>query len=227
MDIYTFYSESHHQLYEKLEKSIGRLNSSINLIAEKLDQECSTGEYMSDGWGKTMKKKVEIILKAIDNGKIFIHSDSDVIYLDEFEDKILEELGDYDIAFQSDYVKGREIWYCMGFFICKPSERVRDLFTEVYANIDKFSGNDQLSLNNILSTYQNPNDPGKGFKDIKYKLLSDKFFTYGQTGGEPIWNGHDFELPEGVLVFHANWTVGVSKKLLLMDYVLEKLKIKL
>jgi hypothetical protein len=223
MDLYTFYTPSHYPLYEKLEKSISRLNSSINLIVEIFDQECSSGEYMTEGWSKTMKKKVDLILKAIDKGDVFIHSDCDIIFLQDPGGEILKELGSYDLAFQSDYITGREIWYCMGFFICRPSPKVRELFLKVYENIDHFDGNDQLSLNNILSTYKNPNPPG--FGDVKYKLLSERFYTYGQSGDDIRWEGQSFNLPSDLITFHANWTVGVDRKVLLIDYVLKEKEI--
>lgn len=225
MDLYTFYTQSHYPLYERLEKSVSRLKSPLNLIVERFDQECSSGEYMTSGWSKTMKKKVDLILKAIDKGEVFIHSDCDIVYLQDPTEEILQELGSYDLAFQSDYIPGREIWYCMGFFICRPSQSVRDLFVKVYENIDNFDGNDQLSLNHILSTYKNPNPPG--FRDIKYKLLSERFYTYGQSGDDIRWEGQDFKLPEGLITFHANWTVGVDKKVLLVDYVLKEKGINL
>lgn len=227
MDIYTFYTDSHYSLYSKLEKSINRLDSSINLIVEKFDQECLSGEYMSQGWNETMKKKVNLILKAIDKGEVFIHSDCDIIYLQDPTEKILQELGDYDLAFQSDFNKDIEVWYCMGFFVCRPSQKVRDLFIKVYENIDRFSGNDQLSLNHLLSTYDNPNPPGFGFEHIKYKLLSERFYTYGQTGNNTRWNGQSFNLPLDLITFHANWTVGVDKKNLLLNYVLNETGIEI
>ena len=226
MDVYTFYTDSHLELYQKLNKSVSLLCPSLNLITRKFDQECLTGEYMSPGWGETMRKKVDLILEAIDQGKIFIHSDCDVVYLQDPTEKVLEELGDYDLAFQSDFVPLKEVWYCMGFFVCRPSQRTRDLFVKVYENIGNFWGNDQLSLNNILSTYKNPS-PGKGFEDLKYKTLSEKFFTYGQTGKSSIWDGEQFDLPEDLVAFHANWTKGTQRKINLIDYVLTKKGIKL
>ncbi len=218
MDIYTFYTDSHVEIFNKLKKSISNFKN-INLIVEKFPQECS-GEFMKQGWGSTMKKKTKLILDAIDKGDIFIHSDCDILYFQDPTDKILEELGDYDLAFQSDDISNN--WYCMGFFICRPSSRVKDLFTKVYQNIDRFNGNDQNSLNNIISNLQN-DKPGAGFEDLKYKLLSNKFFTFGLTNPGTTWDGQDFELPNDIVTFHANWTLGVERKINLMNLVIEKI----
>lgn len=219
MNIYTFYTDSHIEIFNRLKKSTDKF-SNINLIVEKFPQECHTAEFMKSGWGNTMKKKTQLIIDAIDKGEVFIHSDCDIIYIQDPSEKIMEELGDYDLAFQSDDVSNN--WYCMGFFICRPSKRVRDLFVQVFQNIDKFEGNDQCSLNNIISNFRN-DKPGFGFEDLKYKLLSNRFFTYGLTNPGRTWDGHNFDLPEDLITFHANWTVGVERKMRLMDYVTEKI----
>jgi len=222
MDIYTFYTDSHTPLFNRLESSINKFEN-VNLIVEKFPQECYSGEYMTNQWGLTMKRKTKLIIDAIDKGEIFIHSDCDIVYLQNPVEKIMEELGDYDLAFQSDDVK--DVWYCMGFFICRPTKIVRDLFVKVYENIDRFGGNDQLSLNNIISNYKN-DKPKYGFEDLKCKLLSNRFFTYGLTNPGHVWDNNDFDLPYDLITFHANWTVGVKNKIKLIDYVLEKNKQK-
>lgn len=221
MKIYTFYTDSHKDLLNRMIKSISP-EWGVELVIEKFPQECYSGEYMSNGWNSTMKRKTELIIKALDKGEPFIHSDCDIIYFQDPVQKILEELDDFDIAFQSDDIPNT--WYCMGFFICKPSKRVKDLFNAVYDNIDNM-GNDQLSLNNIISNYKNET-PGRGFEDLKYKLLSNRFFTYGLTNpgqGHP-WDGDQFEVPNDLITFHANWTHGVERKIKLIDYVSKKLK---
>ena len=108
----------------------------------------------------------------------------------------------------------------MGFFICKPSKRIRELFIHVLNNIDSFEGNDQLAMNNAISDFKN-SSPGRGWEDIKYKHLSSRFFTYGllrPTDNLP-WNGQQFDVPHDIITFHANWTKGIHNKHRIIDYV--------
>jgi hypothetical protein len=219
MKIYTFYSDSHFSLYERLKNSVEKNSPSLEIVTTKINQDCSTGEYMSTGWGESMKNKLSVILSAIDNGEIFIHADSDIVFLKESKNILLEELGDNDIAFQNDGGTGG-VWYCMGFFICKPTKRIKDLFTHVISQIDSFEGNDQLALNNAISDYKN-NSPGLGWNDIKYKHLSNRFFTYGLTRphNNLPWTGQTFQVPQNIVAFHANWTKGIQNKHKLIDYI--------
>ena len=71
-----------------------------------------------------------------------------------------------------------------------------------------FIQEDQTTLNNQIHI-------------CKHKLLSHRFFTVGQSIKQP-WEGEEFELPKDVLVHHANWVVGIDKKIELLDIAKEK-----
>ena len=227
MRLYTFYSDSHVSLYTRFLSSITQSNPNVEIVVDKIAQDCATGEYMKTGWGDAMKNKVSQIIRAIDEGEVFVHSDCDIVYLKDIKAPLLEELGDHDIAFQNDGGTGGT-WYCMGLFVCRPTESVRRLFTHVLENIDNFEGNDQLALNNAISDYKN-REPGKNWKDVKYKLLSNKFYTYGLTrpADNMPWDGHQFHVSSDIITFHANWTKGINNKHKLLDYVSSKVGIAL
>jgi len=125
MKIYTFYTDTHKKLHEYFLESV-TINSNLTVVSDYFNQECN-GNYMSDGWNNTMLKKVDQIIKACENNEVFIHSDCDVFFKKDIYNDIIEELGELDIAFQDDSSSG----LCMGFFICKPSEIIVNLFREV------------------------------------------------------------------------------------------------
>lgn len=206
MKVYTFYSESHSVLYELFSKSILETNPGLEIETDTLPQEGS-GSFMEEGWEKTMNKKVDQIIRACEIGEIFIHSDCDVFFFRNIEKEILDELGNFDIAFQDDGIVGM----CMGFFICKPSPIVTELFKEVKSILPRFQGHDQNALNSIISKYP-----------IKYKRLSRLFFNYGQFG-KGVWNGESFSVDPNILILHANWTIGVENKVKLIDHVSSKI----
>lgn len=202
MKIYTFYSDSHKSLYNLFLESISKTNPNLEIETDILPQEGS-GSFMEEGWEKTMTGKVDQIIKACRRGEIFIHSDSDVVFLKNIEDRILEELGDFDIAFQDDGAVG----VCMGFFICRPTSTVISLFEEVKSILSEFQGHDQNALNSIISKYP-----------VKYKRLSPLFFNYGQLG-LGVWKGEEFEVNPEIYLLHANWVIGVENKISLINYV--------
>lgn len=199
MKIYTFYTDTHKILYNSFLESIKNTNSDLLVVSEYFEQECN-GNFMADGWNKTMHRKVDQIIKSCKENEIFIHSDCDVYFKRSIKSIIIEELGDFDIAFQDDSSSG----YCMGFFICKPSKTIIDLFEDVRNNIESY-GNDQLALNSLIYKY-----------NIRHKKLSNRFFSYGQLN-RGVWSNDDFEFPNETLLIHANWTIGVDNKLKLIE----------
>lgn len=202
MKIYTFYSTSHKDLYDIFIKSISKTNPGLEIETDILPQEGS-GSFMDKGWEKTMTGKIDQIIRASKEGNIFIHSDSDVIFFKNIEEKIIEELGDFDIAFQDD----GNVGVCMGFFICRPTPVVISLFEEVRNLLPRFEGHDQNALNSIISRYP-----------VKYKRLSPLFFNYGQLG-KGVWKGEEFSPDPNIYLLHANWVIGVKNKISLINYV--------
>lgn len=206
MKIFTFYSESHGLLYDLFKESLSRTNPNLEMHVDKIDQ-FGNGVFMEEGWQKSMTMKMDQIIGACEQGEIFIHSDSDVYFLGEIEKQLVDELGNFDIAFQDDGYVG----LCMGFFICRPSENVLNLFKKVRLSLGQFNGHDQNALNSLI--------PDSG---VSYKKLSHLFFNYGQKYGK-VWGNENFDFDPEILLLHANWTIGIENKIRMIDYVRNKI----
>lgn len=206
MKLYTFYSETHRELYEIFIKSLNMTNPNISTKVDIFNQ-TGNGVFMEKGWGDMMSNKLDQIIRACEIGEIFIHSDSDVYFLGNFEERIISELGNYDIAFQDDNPS-----LCMGFFICNPNVKVTEMFKKVKSLLNRFNGHDQNAMNSIISN-----------SGVKYKKLSHLFFSYGQKN-KGVWNGEEFDVNKDILVFHANWVVGTENKKRIIEYVANKIE---
>jgi hypothetical protein len=206
LKIFTFFSKSHILLHDLFIESIKRTNPNLKVQSDLIEQ-FGKGVFMDDGWERSMSKKLDQIIKACESEEIFIHSDSDVYFFRDIEKKILEELGDFDIAFQDDGYVG----LCMGFFVCRPNKKVIDLFKSVKSILSNFEGHDQNALNSIISS-----------SGVRYKKLSHFFFNYGQKNGK-TWEGEDFDVDPNILILHANWVIGVENKLKLIYKVKQKI----
>ena len=88
MKVYTFYSDSHKSLYDIFLKTLRETNPEIEVFVDVLNQEGS-GSFMEEGWESTMGKKLDQIISACERGEVFIHSDSDVIFLKNIEKDVL------------------------------------------------------------------------------------------------------------------------------------------
>lgn len=213
MKLLTFYSDTHKELYEKyfLSSYNKHLSEDFELIAKHITQISKSGDYGSNGFLETMLEKVKHIIDNIDlsSNDPLVFSDCDIQFFDNFKENIIGELGDFDIKFQND-VSCR----CAGFFICKQNNIVMDFFKEVYDETIRCGEHDQVAVNNLLMNNK--------FPDLKHGILSNRYFTVPMTNGTRRWDGEEFDVPNDILIHHGNWTVGISNKMKIMEYVKNK-----
>jgi hypothetical protein len=188
------------------------LTESFELIPHKIDQICISGEYGSDGFSNAMLEKINHIINNIDvlDKTPMIFADSDIQFFSNFSKEITDELGDFDIKFQSDVT-----CICAGFLICKQTEIVLKFFItvrDILKTVMNKKVDDQQVINNIIHKYP-----------IKWGLLSNKFFTVAMANGAKQWNGQEFEISGNIYTHHANWTVGLDNKYKLLDMVKDKM----
>lgn len=212
MKLYTFYSDSHEELYndyflESFKKH--GLDKHFELDATKVDQK-GNGDFGTQGFNSTMVDKVEILLRAVEENpdQPFVFADCDIQFFEDFHDDILTYLDDKtDMVAQSD--NGT---ICAGFFIGRGT-KVMKKFLQYIHKVTPNYANDQVAMN-----------VHKG--RVRYKLLpQDKYFTIASVNGARVWEGEtSYTLPDNIMVHHANFTIGVPRKVEMFEYVREQMK---
>lgn len=208
MKIYTILSPSHKFLFDNFFlTSLKKYEESIDLVVVDQEQICETGNYYDHGWKESMEQKIDVYLEAVNNknDKFFIWSDVDIEFYDSFVDACIEELGDYDIAFQEGV--GNE--YCAGFFICRINEKTQNFFKLLKEKYQRYTCDQQAINANI--------------KLINAKFLSKQFLNISFQHRQ--WNGQHIDLTEPIKMFHANYTVGLQHKIMLLCKVRDKLDV--
>lgn len=200
MNLYSIFTPSHRDMYENY--FLTSIPDEFKLHVKEIPQECPTGSFYQAGWDKTCFRKVEFFEEICKEnfGDMFIFSDVDIQFFGNFKNEMIEELGDCDIACQDDITT-----FSSGFFICKCNDTTLKMFQnmkEFYNREDQTSLNDQIHI-------------------TKHKFLSKRFFTFGHIVPRP-WNGEDFDIPDDILVHHANWVAGIDNKIKILDLVREK-----
>jgi len=177
MKLYTCYTPSHRVMYENY--FLPSLPNEFDLIVEQFPQDCPTGSFYTAGWGKTMQRKAALLLRICEAnmGKVFVFSDVDVQFFGPIKQVLLDELGDFDIACQDDFV-GQ---YCAGFFICRANAATLALFRKM-AELCTYS--DQVVMNEHISL-------------CKAKFLSSRFYTVAHSLGG-LWTGQAIDVPANV-----------------------------
>lgn len=205
MKIYTYYTESHKPFYDNY---FSKTIEDLEVVGISGDQECPTGSYYQDGWKKTTMKKVDVFIQACleNQGKTFVYSDVDIQFFGPLEQTLIDELSDFDIAIQNDYLGGM----CSGFFVCKGNERTLKMFQSMKDNESSYL-EDQHALNMNLH-------------HVRFKPLSPRFWTFGIYKTQ--WKNQNFDIPDDILMHHANWTEGIQNKTTLLNFVRQKFNLK-
>lgn len=181
----------------------------FKFVVEQGPQECPTGVYRSEGFGLSMKRKFALIRNAADPANSidpFIYSDVDARFYGLTPQKATADLGDYDVAFQCDH--WRCFVACTGFMVIRPCKRVIDWADKVIALCDKHN-DDQAAAAEAMSE-----------SHLAWKFLPREYWTHGAD--ETQWFPGRLKPPQGIVVHHANWVMGVERKMALLDEVKEK-----
>jgi Nucleotide-diphospho-sugar transferase len=212
--LYAIYTPSHEILKDSY--FLPSIQDDFELIIENVEQTCESAKFMSTGWTKTTMKKVDLIIRAIQENwdSLFIFSDVDIQFFAPVKDIILSLMKDNDIIIQKNCPDGV---VCSGFFVCRGNEKTLQLWKDVKKVMKKSSQSDQISLNQCIKRNSKKNP-----YNITWDYLPDIFFGAGTlTGysGYSWYPGRKLPIPHDIVMHHANWTKGVPNKIAQLDYV--------
>jgi hypothetical protein len=236
MKLYGVCTPSHAPLRERWFRAT--LQDDLEVVILELDGE-GDGRWLSDGWWAGIDRKIELFVEAVREniGETLLFSDMDVQFFRPVVPLLLDALGEDDMAFQSNTSAFPEA--NTGFLVCRAGaatlrfwEATRTLCRErpsgrfaaetlrafgprvatraVFKLIKHRLGRlyEQDAANILLAT---------GACGVRWSLLPDRFFCPGR-----MWRpGDRLEVPENVVMHHANWCVGVEHKLRQLEYVRE------
>ena len=209
LKIYSCYSESHRQLFERHFKP--SLPATMELAEHELPQDSKTGAFETAGFQTTCLRKVEYLIDVLtknNGGAPFLFSDVDVRFYGDPSDDLLRLLGQDDMMFQDDGPGGA----CAGFMVLRPTPRVLAFWRVVAKLARDHQQMDQDAANRLLATNTAP----------PWGLLPERYWTYGR--GRKEWTGTEpVNPPADLLVHHANWTRGIENKMALLDAVRVKM----
>lgn len=222
MRMYALYTPSHEILKDKF--FLPSIQDDFEIVLEFAEQTSSAACFMSAGWTDTTLRKVELIIRAVEEnwGDIFIFSDVDIQFFAPIQDIILELMEGKDIIMQRNNPEGV---LCTGFFACRANEKTLQLWKDVKKAMQKNKSNsDQITFNQCIKKKRVKNPYG-----LTWDYLPAIFFGAGTLAAYPgyLWKpGRKLELPEGIVMHHANWTRGVKNKIAQLKYVKKMVRMK-
>ena len=237
MRLYAFYTSSHKKLLD--EWFLPSLKDDFELVLEEHTQECLMAKFMSKGWNDCMIRKVDLIIRAIQENpdQIFIHSDVDIQFFKPTKEIILKSMKGHDMVIQKESLFGT---ICPGFFATYGNSKNLKLWQDIKQELagqsekhDQDILNDKLirSAPNILQIIVDKMSlPNRSFLPnlygIKWGYLPDSFYSPGISKEKTfsknniLWQkGDKLTIPKNILLHHANWTIGMDNKIAQLEYV--------
>jgi Nucleotide-diphospho-sugar transferase len=163
---------------------------------------------MQAGFIDSIRRKVDLILRAIDEcqGYAFAIADVDVQFFGPFAGELQEMIAGYDLVAQVESPAGD---LCAGFFACHANPRMRKLWQAVRDRLGQHPGEyEQLLMDRFCM---------RGL--CRWRGLPPTCFGDGTLTGM-LWRpGDTLCVPPGIRVHHANYCVGVEHKIAQLRYV--------
>ncbi len=203
--------------------------------------------YGTSEFNRVMETKTDLVVDAIRQcwGQVFLYSDIDVQFLQSFQARIPELMGENHLVVQRDSPQGH---LCAGFMILKADWPVLNLFQEIKLQLSRQSNlDDQAALNHELIKSGVP-DERRGLRydelvteaysradnsfsaltnipnqfGLKWNYLPATFFGAGTESGKAWKPGDEISVPDDAIMHHANWTEGLENKLAQLEHVRKK-----
>jgi len=184
-----------------------------------------SGTYMEPSWSEAVLFKSDTIINSIKKywGEIFVYSDVDVQFFKPTQQILLNAIKNYDIVCQRDDPYGN---LCTGFWIARANEKVLKLWQEIRA-ILKQEKRDQFVFNRIIREKPMGGKIKRIFNyfmrifmgKCRYSYFPVTFFGGGTITGKLWTPGTKISVPEGIVLHHANCTIGVENKIRQLKYV--------
>lgn len=215
--LYAIYTPSHEILKDHY--FLPSLQDDFEIICEFCEQTCSSAKFMEEGWTQTTIRKVDLIIRAIEEnwGSIFIFSDVDIQFFKPIQDIILMHMRNKDLIIQKNAPSGV---LCSGFFVCRGNEKTLKLWTDVKRTMERWgSYSDQKALNHCIKRKSEKNP-----YDIVWDYLPNSFFGAGTLTGSGWRPGMSLPIPHDIVMHHANWTKGVKNKISQLNYVRDEVE---
>src|SRR5271157_3683203 len=204
--IYACYSPSHKPLLDR--HFLPSIPEGFDVVLRRVDQLCPTGVYMSDGWGATMRNKIQLILEGIDREtEPFVFSDVDVRFYNFKPSDLDENMKPNDGATPDLKCQWDAGQYSVGFMFIRPCEATKRIFTMVAEQSMKFNS-DQQAFNGFALPHMK--------EKINVSFLSqDRYWNISSSISCP---------PANLAVHHGNFVVGIDLKMQLMDSIQAKIE---
>jgi hypothetical protein len=211
----TYYTPSHEAMCRRF--VLCRSGDFDEVRATAYDQTCPSGAFKSDGWNECMLDKLNALMAVPCDGEPTLYVDADVALMPGIASwckYAIAKMPADAVAFSDDVIQ-----WCAGVMLFRATEQVRRLW-QLLADLSLvWNLPDQDVLHQLRLQAQQTN----GRLPITPVTIDAGVVSNWATVNAPAiphpWDGEPFAVPRSCLAWHANWTVGIERKLRMLERV--------
>ena len=210
----TYYTPSHQAMCERF--VLSRAAGFSDVVVREYPQRCASGVFKSDGWNACMDDKLDLLMRLPVDGTPTLYVDSDVAILPglaEWAEDRVRSMEFHEIAYSDDVVQ-----WCAGVMLFRSTAKAHAWWQLLAGLSPIWNLPDQDVIHQLRSQASAQN----GRLPVPMSVLPpDRICNWATLGNMMPWNGEQFSVPATCVAWHANWVVGVSAKLAMLERVLE------
>lgn len=215
MRLVTYYTPTHKEMCQRFVFS--RAWGFHERRAVSVPQTCPTGSFKSDGWNACMLDKLRVLHGLPEDGEPTVYVDADVALMRGFHDwceGVFEELPGSAVAFADDVIQ-----WCAGVMLFRTTPVVQ-AWWRLLADLSPIWN---LPDQDIIHQLRQQVTQTGGTLPIAPRVLPPDRVSNWATVNAPTvpapWDGEPFAVPESCVAWHANWTVGIERKMRMLESV--------
>lgn len=212
MLIATYFTPSHTDMANRfvLSRTASAGFGGVVCFADEL-QVCESGVFESPGFREASAEKLRFLGSMPADGRAMLFVDADVVLFPGLADWCEATLADKPtnwIGLQDDIAQ-----WCTGVILFRRTREVLDWFMFVYRACVFANLNDQNGWHELRNAATNW--PVR-CETLPHDVISNYAWVTGASG---LWNGQKFTLPDNCLLWHANWCLGLERKMQMLEQV--------
>jgi hypothetical protein len=211
----TYYTPSHAAMCRRF--VLSRAWGFYERRPSRFEQTCPTGAFKSDGWNVCMLDKLRCLLSLPCDGMPTVYVDSDVALLRGFHDwceSVFAELPGSAVAFADDVVQ-----WCAGVMLFRSTPAVHEFWRLLASLSPIWNLPDQDIIHQLR---QQVTQTGGQLPILPRVLPPDRVCNWATVNAPTLpqpWDGEAFVVPQSCVAWHANWTIGVDRKMQMLERV--------
>lgn len=210
----TYYTPSHREMCERF--VLSRADGFADVVAREYPQKCPSGAFKQEGWNACMDDKLDLLMRLPADGTPTLYVDSDVILLPGLADWVqsrVDGMAADELQYSDDVVQ-----WCAGVMLFRSTNRLYHWWRLVADLSPVWDLPDQDVIHQLRQQAASRN----GRLPLTMSTMpGDAVANWATIGNRDVWAGQQFAVPSACVAWHANWTVGVEAKFLMLSKVAE------